>query len=125
MHNDSPNSNATTVTLSSPSPAASTKSHDLFNTMPSVAEKECQTMDGVFLSAEEYASLLAKLSFCPNFRDDLIKIRFQIVSLPQPEMDPTVFEKLCRDAGAQNLYSCINMPYVQIECPWSANTLAN
>ena len=82
-------------------------------------------MDGVFLFVEEYASLLAKASFCPNFRDDLIKIRFQIVSLPQPEMDPTVFEKLWRDAGAQNLYSCINIPYVQIEYPWSANTLAN
>ena len=76
--------------------------------MPSVAEKECQTMDGVFLSADEYASLLAKASFCPNFSEDLIKIRFHIANLPQPEMDPTAIEQLCRDAGAKNLYSCIN-----------------
>ena len=77
-------------------------------TMDNVAEKECQTMDGVFLPAEEYSSLLAKASFCPNFRDDLIKIRLHIANLSRPEMDPTVFEKLCRDAGAWNLYSCIN-----------------
>ena len=76
--------------------------------MDNVAEKECQTMDGVFLPAEEYSSLLAKASFCPNFRDDLIKIRLHIANLSWPEMDPTVFEKLCRDAGAWNLYSCIN-----------------
>ena len=73
--------------------------------LPNVTEKECQTVDGVFLPADEYASLLARASFC---REDLIKIRFHIASLPQPEMDPTVFEKLCRDAGAQNLYNCIN-----------------
>ena len=96
--------------LSSPSPAASTESEDLHmsKTMANVAEKECQTIDGVSLAGEEYSSLLAKASFCPNFRDDLIKIRIHIANMPQPEMNPTVFEKLCRDAGAWNLFSCIN-----------------
>ena len=110
LHNDdSQTSNATTITLSSPSQAASTESQDLYmSKLPNVTEKECQTVDGVFLPADEYASLLARASFCPNFREDLIKIRFHIASLPQPEMDPTVFEKLCKDAGAQNLYNCIN-----------------
>ncbi len=108
-NNDSQASNATTITLSSPSQEASTESQDSYTSkLPSVAEKECQTMDSVFLSADEYASLLAKASFCPNFSEDLIKIRFHIANLPQPEMDPTAFEQLCRDAGAKNLYSCIN-----------------
>lgn len=28
--------------------------------------------------------------------------------MAQPEMDPNAFEKLCIDAGAENLYHCIN-----------------
>ena len=43
-------SNATTITLSSPSQDASTESQDLYtgtSKLPSVAEKECQTMDGI------------------------------------------------------------------------------
>ncbi len=84
LHNDdSQASNATTITLSLHSQEASTESQDLYTSkLPSVAEKECQTMDGVFLSADEYASLLAKASFCPNFSDNLIKIRFHIANLP-------------------------------------------
>ena len=63
-NNDSQASNATTITLSSPSQGASTESQDSYTSkLPSVAEKECQTMDSVFLSADEYASLLAKASF--------------------------------------------------------------
>ena len=65
-------------------------------------------MDGVFLSAEEYALLLKKASFCPNFNKDLVKIRSHIAHLPQPEMDLSAFENICRDAGAANLYGCIN-----------------
>lgn len=53
-------------------------------------------------------SLLAKASFCPNFSDDLTKIRLPFANLPRPEMDPTAFEKSCGDAGGVNLYSCIN-----------------
>ena len=58
-------------------------------------------MDGVFLSAEEYALLLKKASLCPNFSENL-------VHLPQPEMDPSAFKNIWRDAGASNLYGCIN-----------------
>ena len=47
-------------------------------------------------------------SFFPNFNEDLVKIRFHIVYLPQPEMDPSAFENICRDAGAANLYGSIN-----------------
>ncbi len=43
---------------------------------------ECQTiMDGVFLSVNEYATLLEKASFSPNFRDDLAEIRSHIAHL--------------------------------------------
>ena len=109
IHNDdSKTSNATTITLSSPSQAASTESQDSYKPgLPNVAEKQCQTMDVMVLSAEEYGSLLAKASFCSNFSEDLIKIRLHIANFPQPEMDPIAFEKLCRDAGAENLYNCI------------------
>ena len=65
-------------------------------------------MDGSFLSAEDYPSLLVRASFRPNFSDDLIKRRFHVANLPQPEMDPTAFVTLCKDAGAENLHSCIN-----------------
>ena len=107
---NSQKSDTTTITLSSPSQMITMDSQDLSPVykLPNVAEKECQTMDGVFLSVEEYASLLQKASFCPNFSDDLIKIRSHIYHLSQPEMDPTAFESICRDAGAENLYNCIN-----------------
>ena len=65
-------------------------------------------MDGVFLSAEEYALLFKKASFCPNFNEDLVKIRSHIAHLPLPELDPSAFENICRDAGATNLCGCIN-----------------
>lgn len=56
-------------------------------------------MDGIFLSPVKYASLLVEESFCFNVRDDLTEIRFHVAN-------PTAFEKLCRDAGAENLYNC-------------------
>ena len=99
-------SDTTTITLSSPSQTVSIDSQD--HSTPNLQEKECQTMDGVFLSAEEYALLLKKASFCPNFNEDLVKIRCHISHLTQPEMDPCAFENICKDAGAANLYSCIN-----------------
>ena len=99
-------SDTTTITLSSPSQTVSIDSQD--HSTPNLQEKECQTMDSVFLSAEEYALLLKKASFCPNFNEDLVKIRCHISHLTQPEMDPCAFENICKDAGAANLYSCIN-----------------
>ena len=45
--------------------------------------------------------------FCPNVRNDLVKIRSHISNLPQPEMDPTAFEIICQNVGAENLYRCI------------------
>ena len=71
---NSQKSDRTTITLSSPSQMITMDSQDLSPVykLPNVAEKECQTMDGVFLSVEEYASLLQKASFCHNFSDDLI-----------------------------------------------------
>ena len=99
-------SDTTTITLSSPSQTVSIDSQD--HSTPNLQEKECQTMDGVFLSAEEYALLLKKTSFCPNCNEDLVKIRCHISHLTQPEMDRCAFENICKDAGAANLYSCIN-----------------
>ena len=61
----------------------------------------------IFLSTNDYETLLRKTSFCPNIRNDLIKIRSHISNLPQPEMNPTAFERICQDVGAKNLYHCI------------------
>ena len=40
-----------------------------------VAEKECQTTDGVYLSDSEFEELLKKASFNPDFKKDLQKIK--------------------------------------------------
>ena len=39
----------------------------------------------------------------PNYR-----VCYGTDHLSQPEMDPTAFESICRVAGAENLYNCIN-----------------
>ena len=101
-------SDETTITLSSPSQTVEVNSQESVLVSPkNVVEKECQTTDGVYLSNEEYDALLKKASFCPDFQDDLCKIRYVVSKSPQPEMDPSVFEKMCKDAGAENLYACI------------------
>ena len=101
-------SDATTVTLSSPSQTIGMDSSDEFGVCAkNCAEKESQTMDGVFLSTNDYESLSKKASFCPNFKNDLIKIRSHISNLPQPEINPTAFERICQDVGAENLDHCI------------------
>ena len=101
-------SDATTITLSSSSQTIGMDSSDEFGVCAkNCAEKECQTMDGVFPSTNDYETLLKKASFCPNFRNDLVKIRSHISNLPQPEMDPTAFERICQNVGAENLYRCI------------------
>ena len=83
-------SDATTITLSSPSQKIGMDSSDEFGMCAkNCAEKERQTMDGVFLSTNDYETLLKKASFCPNFRNDLNKIRSHISNSPQPEMNPT------------------------------------
>ena len=99
---DSQLSNSSTITLSSPSQTV-----DISQESKQVADKECQTADGVFLEKEEYEALMKKASLCPDFKDDIFKIRSFISKLTQPEMDPQMFEKICSDAGAHNLYKCI------------------
>ena len=50
-----------------------------------------------------YEALVKKASLCPDSKDDIFKIRSFISKSTQPEVDPKVFEKVCSDAGAQNL----------------------
>ena len=95
-------SDLSTITLSSPSQTV-----DISQESKQVAEKESQTADGVFLEKDEYEALVKKASLCPDFKDDIFKIRSFISKSTQPEMDPKVFEKICSDAGAQNLYKSI------------------
>ena len=76
-------------------------------------------MDGVFLSTNGYETLLKKASFSTNFKNDLIRIRSHISNLPEPEMNPTAFERICQDVGAENLYRCI-----KDECLTNANIRA-
>ena len=107
---DTQSSNASTITLSSPERTVShwEEGQDISTTTCNTkAEKECQTIEGVYLSNDEYESLLKKASFCPNFQNDLLKITLVVSKMAQPEMNPDAFEKLCKDAGAENLYHCI------------------
>ena len=103
-------SDSTTITQSSPSQTIGMDNGNEFSngTNPkNFADKECQTMDGVFLSTNDYETLLKRATFCPNFRNDLIKIKSHISNLPQLEMDPIAFERICKEVGAENLYHCI------------------
>lgn len=70
-------SNATTITLSSPEQTVGQweECQDVSTTTSTMADKECQTTEGIFLSNDEYESLLKKASFCPNFQNDLCKIK--------------------------------------------------
>ncbi len=65
-------SDTITITLSLVSKTTCTNSQDL--NKASTERTECQTMDGIFLSVNEYATLLEKASFPSNFRDNLAKI---------------------------------------------------
>ena len=80
---------------------------DFANPPKNIAEKECQTTDGVYLSNIEYQELLKKASLNPDFQNDLQKIKTQVSTLVHPEMGPYIFEQMCKDAGAENLYLSI------------------
>ena len=81
-------SNSSTITLSSPSQTV------ISQESKQVAKKEYQTADGIFLEKEEYEALVKKASLCPDFKDDIFKIRSFISKSTQPEMDPKIFEKV-------------------------------
>ncbi len=88
---DTQTSNATTITLSSQEQTVNRweEGQDISTTTCNTkAEKECQTTEGVYLSNDEYESLLRKASFYPNFQNDLLKITSVVSSMAQPEMDP-------------------------------------
>ena len=99
-------SGATTITLSSPSQALEISSQETRDSFERV-DKECQTSDGVFLSKYEYENLKKQASFCPDFQNDLMKIRPFVSNMPSPEMNPQAFEQMCKNVGADNLYNCI------------------
>ena len=67
---DSQLSNSSTITLISPSQTV-----DISEESKQVADKECQTADGVFLKKEEYEAVVKKASLCPDFKDYIFKIR--------------------------------------------------
>ena len=60
------------------------------------AEQECQTDDDVFLLKDKYEELVHKASSHPNFKNDLNKLRPVISKMGKAEMDPDVFESICR-----------------------------
>ena len=55
----------------------------------------------------EYENLKKQASFCPDFQNDLMKIRSFVSNMPNPEMNPQAFEQMCKNVGADNLYNCI------------------
>ena len=90
-------------------------SQDFASHSKTVAEKECQTTDGVYLSNSEFEELLKKLkaSFNQNFKNYLQNIKDVVSHLEQPEMNPHIFEQMCKTAGAENFYLSIK------NCMWS------
>ena len=90
-------SDATTASLS----------QDFASHSKTVAEKEYQTTDGVYLSNSEFEELLKKASFNLDFKNDLQKIKDVVSNLEQPEMNPHIFEQMCKTAGAENFYLSI------------------
>ena len=99
-------SNATTITLSSPSQAieiSSQETQDIFE----FVDKQCQTSEGAILSKYEHENLKKQASFCPDFQNDLMKIRLFVSNMTNPEMDQKAFEHMCKNVGAENLYNCI------------------
>ena len=75
---------------------------------PRYAEKETQTVAGIFLSEEDYELLVRKAEHHSSFKEDLVKLR-QLFSRGSynPEMDTDEFEKLCKKVGAENLFLLI------------------
>ena len=78
-------SDATTASLS----------QDFASHSKTVAEKESQTTDGVYLSNSEFEELLKKASFNLDFKNDIQKIKNVVSNLEQPEMNPHIFEQMC------------------------------
>ena len=109
-HDSSQLSDETTITMGSHSQTTTLDSQEslLLKRASKVhVDVECQTTDGVFLSAEEYGNLLKQASLCPDFKNNLTNIRSLLQNLEKPEMDPDEFQKICRDGEAENLYFCI------------------
>ena len=80
---------------------------DFANPPKNIAEKECQTTDGVYLSNSEYHELLKKASLNPGFQNDLQKIKTQVSTLVQPEM------KLCNGCHLHNVvFSLAKMQFL-------------
>ena len=42
-----------------------------------------------------------------DFKNDLQKIKDVVSNLEQPEMNPHIFEQMCKTAGAENFYLSI------------------
>ena len=81
----------------------------------------CIIADGVFLEKEEYEALVKKASFCPDFKDDIFKIRSFISKLTQPEMGPQMFEKYAVMLVPIIFISAYEMPYTLTTCLKNAN----
>ena len=93
---DSPNTEST-VTVSSPSQETWTDTEESevavavdldIDVDPRYAEKETQTVAGVFLSEEDYELLVRKAEHYSSFKEDLLKLRQSFSSGSyNPEMD--------------------------------------
>ena len=78
-------------------------------------EESCQTEssinNSVIIGQADYEKLVRDASSTFNLQDEITKIRSKCIELYRddgsPEMDPSKFEKICNDAGAQNVFPCI------------------
>lgn len=74
-------------------------------------EKEIQTDDNyIFILKDDYEALLQKASLTVDFKGYLNKIRnyFSSILNQSPEMDPTKFEKICKQVGAESLFNVLS-----------------
>ena len=92
-----------TFTLSSPSQKL-VDNFELSESEPTKTyqEKDIQTENGIFISKEEFEQLWQKAETYSDFKNGLHKLCTYFSSkLNQcPEMDPSAFEKICKQVGA-------------------------
>eukprot|EP00112_Aurelia_sp_Birch-Aquarium-sp1_P004638 Seg1525.10 transcript_id=Seg1525.10/GoldUCD/mRNA.D3Y31 product="hypothetical protein" protein_id=Seg1525.10/GoldUCD/D3Y31 len=78
-------------------------------------EESCKTEssmnNSVIIGQADYENLIRDASRAFNLQDEITKIRSKCTELygndGSPEMDLTKFEKICKDAGASNVFTFI------------------
>ena len=72
--------------------------------------------NSVIIQKDNYEKLVIEASKNFNLQEEIAKVRLKCTELfgdnGSPEMDPTKFESICKDAGAKNVFPFFIMHYV-------------